>query len=107
MAIHNAENYSRVDPQYLGIPSKHIEKDGEKEILLEVGSSSDWKILVVHMDNRVCHAFKGYPVPFYSCIFYKLVVRLPLTTFEKGVLDHLRVPSSQLHPCAWAFLRVF
>lgn len=106
VVAYNLGDYSWVDPLYLGIPSKHIEKEWEIDVLFEVGSSS-YKISTVPTNKKECHAFEGCSTPFYSCIFYKLRVELPLIASEKGVLDHLRIPTLQLHPSAWTFVRVF
>lgn len=54
MATNNVEDYSWVDPQYLEIPSNHVEKDGEEiYVSFEVKSPSDWKILAVLVGKRV------------------------------------------------------
>lgn len=68
MVATNVGDYSWVDPRYLGIPSKFIERDG---VPFEVWSFPDWKILAVHIDKMIFHTFEGCSVPFYSCIFEK------------------------------------
>lgn len=77
------------------------------EVPFKVRSSSNWKFSRVPICKRMCHEFEGCCIPFYSCIFEKLWARLPLTTFEKEILDHLCISLSQLHPCVWGFMRVF
>lgn len=37
MVVSNAEDYSWVDPQYLGIPSKRVERTGEYRFPLKLG----------------------------------------------------------------------
>jgi len=44
---------------------------------------------------------------FYETLFTKLSVRLPLSSFEKGVLTIMNVAPAQLHPNSWAFITVF
>lgn len=46
MATTNTKDYSWMDPHYLGLPSKHTKMDEGVKVLFEVGSNSDWKILV-------------------------------------------------------------
>jgi len=44
---------------------------------------------------------------FYATLLSKVGLRLPLSSFEKGVLSILNVALSQLHPNSWAFIRGF
>lgn len=61
-----------------------------------VDSYSDWETLMIPTGKRVYHEFEGCSIPFYDYIFERFGVRIPFTTFEKEVLDYLRVPPSQL-----------
>jgi len=57
------------------------------------------------VDDR---ATNGVPFTFiYSAIFKRLRLRLPFTFFKKDLLTELNVAPCQLHPNAWAFIRVF
>lgn len=103
MAETIVEDYSRVALEYLEMPSSYT----KATTTFKVGSPSDCKISRIPIDKRVCHEFKECYIPFYECIFEKLGVRLPLTTFENEVLYHLRIPPWKLHTCAWDFVRVF
>lgn len=40
-------------------------------------------------------------------MFSKVDLRLPLSSFEKGVLTELNVVPTQLHPNNWAFIQAF
>ena len=44
---------------------------------------------------------------FYATIFKKVLLRFPLSIFEKDLLTKLNVVSAQLHPNNWAFIRAF
>ena len=44
---------------------------------------------------------------FYATFFKKVLLRLPLSIFEKKLLTELNVASAQLHPNSWAFIRAF
>jgi len=44
---------------------------------------------------------------FYATIFKRVLIRLPLSVFEKELLTELNVAPSQLHPNSWAFVRAF
>lgn len=101
------EDFSCVESPYLAKESVFV---SGKEIpfdLLEIGISSEWETSPISAEKRIFQRFKGSYVPFYSCIFQDLGVCLPLTHFEKEVLDHLCIPHSQLHPCTWGFVQVF
>jgi len=44
---------------------------------------------------------------FYATFFKKVLLRLPLSIFEKELLIELNVAPAQLHPNSWAFIRGF
>jgi len=44
---------------------------------------------------------------FYSTLFSKVGLRLPLSSFEKILLTELNVAPAQLHPNSWAFVQAF
>ena len=44
---------------------------------------------------------------FYVTFFKKVLLRLPLSIFEKELLTELNVVPTQLHPNSWAFIRAF
>lgn len=60
-----------------------------EEVTFEVGSPSDWSIFTFSTDKRTCRKFDGCSIPFYTYIFQKMGIRLPLASFMKEVLDHL------------------
>jgi len=44
---------------------------------------------------------------FYATFFKKVLLRLPLSIFEKELLTNLNVAPAQLHPNSWTFIRAF
>jgi len=44
---------------------------------------------------------------FYATFFKKVLLRLPLSIFEKELSTELNVSPAQLHPNNWAFIRAF
>jgi len=44
---------------------------------------------------------------FYVTFFKKVLLRLPLSIFEKKLLTELNVAPAQLHPNSWTFIRAF
>jgi len=44
---------------------------------------------------------------FYTTFFKKVLLRLPLSIFEKELLTELNVAPAQLHLNSWAFIRAF
>lgn len=83
MVTINAKDYSWVDPQYLGISLKHIQKDEGIEVPFKTGSSLNWKIVMIPADKKACRTFEGCSIHFYFCIFEKLGVRPSLFAFKK------------------------
>lgn len=41
---------------------------------------------------------------FYETIFRRIGARLPLSSFEKDILNVLSIAPAQLHPNSWTFL---
>jgi len=44
---------------------------------------------------------------FYATFFKKVLLRLPLSIFEKELLTEVNVPPAQVHTNSWAFIRAF
>jgi len=44
---------------------------------------------------------------FYATLFKNVLLRLPLSIFEKKLLTEFNVAPAQLHPNSWAFIRAF
>ena len=44
---------------------------------------------------------------FYTTVFKKVLLRLPLYNFKKELLTEINIASSQLHPNSWAFVQGF
>lgn len=80
------EDYSWLGPLYLGNPSSYTWRDDEIKVPFEVRSPSDWAVSTIIVDKKVSHKFEGCFIPFYSYIFDKLGVQLPLNTFEKDII---------------------
>jgi len=64
------------------------------------------------LDEPVCADIEadlaaGHFCFFYSTLFSKVGLRLPLNSFEKTLLTELNVSPAQLHPNSWAFIRAF
>lgn len=85
-----AEDYSWVEPEYLAHKPVFFLGEEMSSGPLELGGSFDWGIILVPTEKRIFHTLEECFIPFYSCIFWELGVRLPLTSFEE-ILDHLRV----------------
>jgi len=76
--------------------------------------SNDVDVTVVRcgLDEPVCadieaDSASGHFCFFYSTLFSKVGLRLPLNSFEKTLLTELNVAPAQLHPNSWAFIRAF
>jgi len=44
---------------------------------------------------------------FYTTVFKKVLIRLPMYNFEKELLTEINVAPAQLHPNSWAFVQGF
>jgi len=110
------EGPSWIDPKVFGITSVFLTdvsvsdcfrrvpvlEASAKESLLSFGPCS--------FTDRVYRERSSTEPPFffmYTCFFSDLHVSLPLGTFTVGVLQALKVASSQLHPNTWASMQAF
>jgi len=76
------------------------------------GKENDWIYLdPCRVDETVCCDESISPnKPFcyiYATVFKRVLLRLPLSIFEKELLTKLNVTPVQLHPKSWAFVRAF
>jgi len=69
------------------------------------------KVVVCREDESICSDESLDPDRpfyfFYATFFTKVLLRLPLSIYEKELLTELNVASAQLHPNNWAFIRGF
>lgn len=78
-------------------------------VFAEVDLSSDWGIMIISEDGRVCDKYGVCIIPFYEFDFSITGLHLPFTTFEIEVLNHLVVAPLELHPfmlCIYEILSV-
>lgn len=104
MATITIEDYSWVEPTYSSHQSAFVQGKEMSFVPLEIRISFDWEILLVPAEKRTFHMFEWCYIPFYTCIFQDLGIRLPLTSFEKEVFDHLCISHSHFHPWDWGFV---
>ena len=69
------------------------------------------KVVPCRVDEPVCCDESSDPNGpfcfFYSTVFKKLLLRLPLYHFERALLTEINIAPTQLHPNSWAFVRGF
>ena len=69
------------------------------------------RIVPCRVDELVCCDESSNPEGpfcfFYATVFKKVLLRLPLSIFQKELLTELNVAPAQLHPNSWAFIRGF
>ena len=75
-------------------------------------NEADATVVRCALDEPVCADIEadlasGHFCFFYSTLFSKVGLRLPLNSFEKTLLTELNVAPAQLHPNSWAFVRAF
>lgn len=73
--------------------------------LIKVGPHLNLEVISVDCDEMICSCFAGCSIHFYESMFIQLNFRLH--KFEEGVLKHLKMSPSQLHPNAWALVKAF
>lgn len=55
----------------------------------------------------ICNMYNGCVIHLHEFIFYLIYFRLPLNDFEVGILNHLKISHSQLHPVRRTYVKVF
>ncbi|MED6187807.1 hypothetical protein PIB30_079994 [Stylosanthes scabra] len=81
-------------------------------ICSEESEESKYELIPPNSEERVCYYNLHFPeerhfIYMYECVFSKLKVRVPFTTFEQEVLYECRVAPTQLHPNSWGLMRAF
>ncbi|MED6219727.1 hypothetical protein PIB30_038464 [Stylosanthes scabra] len=71
-----------------------------------------YELVPPNSEERVCYYNMCFPeerhfLYMYECLFHKLGVRIPFSSFEQDVLYDCRVASTQLHPNMWVFMKAF
>ncbi|KAI5390785.1 hypothetical protein KIW84_075898 [Lathyrus oleraceus] len=75
------------------------------DVSFQCGSALDVAFQESDEDNSIeDYSWAVLPYLDYEFAFIPGKFLLPLTPFEKEVLDNLRIPPSILHPCAWGFV---
>lgn len=93
------------------IDSHHVMLKLLKEV--EIARSEDnqeFECLPYSLEDRVYDSQDLKDAEFvymYKTLFKDLVLRLPFTEFERGVLVQINVASTQLHRNSWAFVHYF
>lgn len=62
-----------------------------------VNDPSEWLVLPVDSEKRICNSFDVCLCPFYECLFTRVVMWLPLSKFEVVFVKHLKIVPSQIH----------
>ena len=74
-------------------------------------SDIDFRIIPCREDEPVCCDESSDPdgpfCYFYTIVFKKVLLRLPLYNFEREFLTEMNIAPAQLHPNSWAFVRGF
>lgn len=63
-------------------------------------------ILGPSKDERICDKYGDYDITFYEYTFC-VGICLPFIAFEIGVIKHLIMDFSQIHPTSWEYMKVY
>lgn len=88
-------------------PSVLNTTEGVTQANIIISDTSDWVIMPVCLDGKVCSSFDGCSVPMYEYLFTSLGMLLPFSDYEVAMMNHLKLAPSKLHPGAWALKLVF
>ena len=111
----DSNNYDWVDFEVVGTQSKlttHQSLNQTRAIILPCPgdtTGNSYTLSPAGENERVCSLIPEGTTGFYFYeeVITRLGITLPFTDFEIGVLNHLRVAPSQLHPNGWAFIKAF
>ncbi|MED6111276.1 hypothetical protein PIB30_051046 [Stylosanthes scabra] len=83
-----------------------------ENIVFTPNYSTKYKLEVPNVNERICFInHRAGDVSdwlwFYDYLFTRVVIRIPLTSFQQEILRQSGVAPSQLHPNSWAFIRSF
>lgn len=102
------DNYDMwVKQKTLDIVSILVGKSGMDHAFSKVGPSLDWALLPPEVDKRIYSKYDGCVIHLHECLFSMIGFYLPFDKFEVGVLSHIVIAPSQLHPVIWAYIKVF
>lgn len=65
---------------------------------ITVGNPSDWSIVPIGPEKRICSSFERILVYLYECIFIGLRICLSFSDFEVAIMDHLKLVPSRCYP---------
>ena len=88
-----------------------MKSEQPKNCILGRENDRGLRVVPCRIDEPVCCDEASDPDDlfcfFYSTVFKKLLLRLPLYSFERAFLTKINVAPTQLHPNSWAFVRGF
>ena len=88
-----------------------MKSEHPKKCILGKENDRGFKLMPCREDEPVrCDESSDLDGPFcyfYTTVFKKFLLRLPLYNFEKEFLTEINVTPAQLHPNSWAFVRGF
>jgi len=100
-----SSDYSWVDGEFTEIVSYYQSVDQLNEMSWSLPGS--WALAGPKRAKKACSHFRGCGVITYNILNWELDAFAPFNSFELGVLHHLKVAPSQLHPLSWAIVKVY
>lgn len=96
-----------VNQETLDNVTTFTDKGGMDHAFSVLGPSSSYGVLPRERNRKVCNKYGGCFIPLQDCIFSLIGLCHPFNDFEVGVINHLTVAHSYLHPVRWVCVKVF
>lgn len=87
----NASRYHWVADKIVGTPSTLSTYKVVTHVDIIFSNSSNYTLLSIGPDKKVCGSFEVCSVPLYECLFTKLGVHITFFYFEVPVMNNLKV----------------
>ncbi|MED6185852.1 hypothetical protein PIB30_060987 [Stylosanthes scabra] len=110
------ELYGWVASEVLGtqfkVTKEYLDYMLKDNIVFAPNHCTKYKLEVPDVNERICFLnHRAGDVPswlwVYDCLFTKVGIHMPLTSFQQEILWKGAITPSQLHPNSWAFIRSF
>lgn len=95
----DASEYRWANEKVLSTSSTFSIESILSDVEIMVGDPTEWSVLPMLGEKRICSSFDDCMIPFSECLFTRIGLRLPFypSKFEVFFLKNLKVVRSQLY----------